>query len=207
VTKLKYISLIVFVDEHALHLTDQQIEGQKNVVIIRSQSDLTRFLDHFLKADNKDDVYLLGNDFNELSENFKSYFKYLQAAGGLVSNANNEFLLIRRFGIWDLPKGKLEKNEKMETCALREVTEETGVQGLRSVNRLPSTYHIYSHNNKYILKETNWFRLKTEFAGKLKPQFNEDITEAKWMNRDESIQALSTSYRSIRDILLPLILD
>jgi len=206
-TKSKFRSLVVFIDEYALHLTNQQIEGQKNVVMIRSQSDLHRFLDHFLNTNNKGDVYLFGNDFNELTENFKSYFKYLQAAGGLVSNTNNEFLLIRRFGIWDLPKGKLEKNENIETCALREVNEETGVQDHRIVGQLPSTYHIYPLNNKYILKETNWFHMKTGFTGKLKPQFREDITEAKWMNREESLQALSTSYRSIRDILLPFITD
>src|SRR5690554_3338997 len=42
---------------------------------------------------------------------FRAHFTEIDAAGGLVSNANNELLLIHRNGIWDLPKGKLEVNE------------------------------------------------------------------------------------------------
>ena len=49
------------------------------------------------------------------------------AAGGLVTNENNELLMIFRRGKWDLPKGKLDKGETIEECAIREVEEETGI--------------------------------------------------------------------------------
>ena len=52
------------------------------------------------------------------------------AGGGVVTNEHGDLLMIFRRGKWDLPKGKLDKGETIEACALREVTEETGVQNL-----------------------------------------------------------------------------
>ncbi len=40
----------------------------------------------------------------------------------------DEILMIFRRGKWDLPKGKLDKGESLEACALREVEEETGLK-------------------------------------------------------------------------------
>ena len=42
------------------------------------------------------------------------------AGGGLVFNAKKEILFIRRNGKWDLPKGKVEKDETYQAAALRE---------------------------------------------------------------------------------------
>ena len=55
----------------------------------------------------------------------------VNAAGGLVTNSRGEFLLIRRSGLWDLPKGHQEPGEDLEKTALREVEEETGLKGLK----------------------------------------------------------------------------
>ena len=57
--------------------------------------------------------------------------KYLEvnAGGGLVINSKGEYLLIRRSGLWDLPKGHQEPGEPIEETALREVEEETGLKG------------------------------------------------------------------------------
>ena len=52
------------------------------------------------------------------------------AGGGLVFNSKKEILFIRRNGKWDLPKGKVEKDETYQAAALRETKEETGVQDL-----------------------------------------------------------------------------
>ena len=50
------------------------------------------------------------------------------AAGGYVFNHQGEVLLVHRpkYDDWSFPKGKLDKGESLEECALREVFEETG---------------------------------------------------------------------------------
>ena len=57
-------------------------------------------------------------------------------------NESGEFLIIKRNGVWDLPKGKLEKGEDFETAALREVEEETGLEEMVAVTTLLSQHTI-----------------------------------------------------------------
>jgi len=200
-------NITVFYNDVAIHLTDHKNQDNPNTVFIRSQSDIERFLDRFFKYDSIGDIVLKANNKAELFGSFQSYFKSMRAAGGIVKNCNNDLLLIKRFGIWDLPKGKLEDKENLESCALREVAEETGVSGLHITGELPPTYHIYLREGKYFLKKTRWFRMFTESSEELKPQLKEDITEAVWMGREEAKKALLQSYRSIKDILLPNLTD
>ena len=54
-------------------------------------------------------------------------FKVIKAAGGVVQNSQNKYLLIFRRGKWDLPKGKIDKGETIKNAATREVMEETGL--------------------------------------------------------------------------------
>ena len=58
----------------------------------------------------------------------KESSKVVLAAGGIITNSQGEFLLIHRprYEDWSFPKGKLDKGETLEQCALREVLEETG---------------------------------------------------------------------------------
>src|SRR6267154_620027 len=44
-------------------------------------------------------------------QTFISYCSLIEAAGGLVQNEKNEWLIIFRRGKWDLPKGKIEGDE------------------------------------------------------------------------------------------------
>ena len=67
------------------------------------------------------------NTPDRVKQSFQILFKPMTAAGGLVINPDNEFLFIFRKGKWDLPKGKPEKDESLDDCAIREVTEETGI--------------------------------------------------------------------------------
>ena len=47
-------------------------------------------------------------------------FRIVEAGGGIVVNKNKEILFIFRRGKWDLPKGKLEKHEKIKNDIRRE---------------------------------------------------------------------------------------
>ncbi|MEI6184694.1 MAG: NUDIX domain-containing protein, partial [Bacteroidota bacterium] len=44
--------------------------------------------------------------------------KVIIAAGGIVTNPDNDILFIFRRGKWDLPKGKLDEGESIEQCAV-----------------------------------------------------------------------------------------
>src|SRR5712675_1894974 len=100
----------------------------------------------------------------------------VQAAGGLVQNERGEVLFMFRKGKWDLPKGKLDPGETLENCALREVTEETGVSQLELTKFLLVTEHEYEEKGMAILKETHWYLMKTNGKQILVPQAEEDIS-------------------------------
>ncbi len=110
--------------------------------------------------------------------------------------------MIFRNGKWDLPKGKLEDNESIEDCAIREVTEECGVRGLLIIAKVKDTYHVYNDKGKKILKQTSWFIMETNFDGVLVPQEEEGINKVTWIEEDKIKQKIKSSYRSIQDLLL-----
>jgi hypothetical protein len=62
---------------------------------------------------------IINENFEKLKKAFFKHFKLVQAAGGLVKNKDGEILLIFRRGKWDLPKGKLDKNETILDCSIR----------------------------------------------------------------------------------------
>ncbi|MBG6130911.1 8-oxo-dGTP pyrophosphatase MutT (NUDIX family) [Aquimarina sp. EL_43] len=135
---------------------------------------------------------------DKLIEHLYSKLPVVVAGGGKVYNENKEILFIRRNGKWDLPKGKVEKKEDMETAAMREVEEETGVSGLEITKFLYRSYHIFKRNGEFRLKVTYWFEMKTKYSGELVPQKNEGITKVRWKNTKKAKKALQDSYSNIK---------
>lgn len=138
----------------------------------------------------------------KLLKHLRKKLKLYIAGGGLVYNAKNEILFIHRNGRWDIPKGKIEKGESIEECAIREVEEETGVKGLEITKPLEITYHVFKRNGKFCLKETFWFEMRTTSTDELTPQKNEGIKKAKWLNFEKSQKALDKSYENVK-LLFP----
>lgn len=56
-----------------------------------------------------------------------SRFRFVRAAGGVVTDPQGNSLLIFREGCWDIPKGMVEPGESLAQAAIREVEEETGI--------------------------------------------------------------------------------
>lgn len=113
----------------------------------------------------------------------------IEACGGVVvrnSSGKSEILAIFRRGYWDLPKGKREEGESLEQCAIREVSEETGVTGLSIINDLGTTVHHYSELGVMIHKTTYWYLMITDSDGALTPQSEEDIESVVWMDFEEA---------------------
>jgi len=88
----------------------------------------------------------------------------VSAAGGYVACPlphDVALLLIHRRGVWDLPKGHQDPGEDLETCALREVGEEVGIEDLHLVRGLGTTQHGYPEGKTYAVKTTHWYLMRT----------------------------------------------
>ena len=147
------------------------------------------------------EVFLYYPDKKKLLKEFKEKLVTIKATGGIVTNKKNQILFIYRKGKWDLPKGKMEKNESKKESALREVIEETGVKKLKIINFFSTTFHLIKVKREYFLKETHWSVMKTKYDGKLKPQKSEGIISAKWKTFDEALEIKKKTFRNIAIIL------
>jgi len=147
------------------------------------------------------EIYFINPNTKLLAELFLSMFTIIDAAGGLVKNDEGKWLFIYRNGKWDLPKGKVEKKEKIKTAAIREVEEECGISKLKIVKELPPTYHTYSLEEKTVLKRTYWFEMSCADTSPLVPQTEEGITDVKWFSMEEVKQALKNTYGSIKEVV------
>ncbi|GAB3538912.1 NUDIX domain-containing protein [Pontibacter brevis] len=135
----------------------------------------------------------------KLIAHLKDQFKIVKAAGGLVLK-EGKILMIYRLGVWDLPKGKLNKKENVQEGALREVEEECNIQ-VEVVDKLPKTWHSYAFKGKKILKKTSWYVMSCTDDSLMKPQAEEFIEEVRWMSPEEVEEVLPKAYTSIAFIV------
>ena len=127
--------------------------------------------------------------------------KLIKAAGGLVKNAENNYLFIFRNGKWDLPKGKLDKAERARQAAVREVQEECGITIDSCGEKICNTYHTYEINDTLILKKTSWYWMQTAKQEKLIPQIEEGITEVCWLDKADLSKVRENTFPLIKDLL------
>ena len=127
----------------------------------------------------------------------------LIAAGGVVVNPNNEILWIFRRGFWDLPKGKLDPNETIEACAIREVMEETVIRHLVLGKLILTTTHHYydTYLNKEVEKTTYWYAMTTDRLQDGKPQSEEDIEAIAWVKKTDMAPYLEKTYDTIKEVM------
>ena len=113
---------------------------------------------------------------------------HIEAAGGYVirqTDAGTEVLMILRRGVWDLPKGKIDKGETPAECALREVEEETGAAGLTIRRGVGLTLHTYVEDGAPVRKTTWWFLMSTTSSTFI-PEVKEQIEQVEWTPWDRA---------------------
>ena len=123
------------------------------------------------------------------------------AGGGLVVRRRRDryqVVCIRRRGVWDLPKGKLDEGESIEACAMREVREELGIENAEVVGSAGQTLHGYVRAGGYHVKTTHWFWMTTT-ATSFVPQAEEQIESVEWVPFEEA--RTRVGYRTLRQLL------
>ena len=178
---LKGISNVYFIDDTELN---------KSFNILTSQASAGRNMN----------FAAICEDPAQVLEDFMAQHTVIQAAGGIVFNKDHEMLCIKRNGIWDLPKGKIERHEDQRAAALREVMEETGINHLNISEKVGTTYHSYFEDDAFLVKETHWYFMaasSTHFS----PQQEEGITEVvfnpiEWYQTNDF-----KSYASVHEII------
>lgn len=173
---------------------------QITIYYINKGSNLQKLITAIEIGSITENLIIVSDDIEWLHGKFFGSFKIIVAGGGLVLNKNGNVLMMYRKKKWDLPKGKIEKNEDIKTGAIREVEEETGVKVENIIRKLGKTYHTYKLKDKWVLKETHWFLMKGDVDSELVPQTEEDIEKVGWFKKKEIKENLKNSYVSIKDV-------
>ncbi|RZL17943.1 MAG: NUDIX domain-containing protein [Pedobacter sp.] len=191
----------IYINDNTLFIADtmpnQTLEFQQ---LETEGFDFLTFYKNLKKIKGKN-YLLITDDAKETFKSIKRKLTVIKAAGGLVTNANGEYLFIFRNKKWDLPKGKVEKKEKIKIAAVREVEEECGVTIESRDQLLCKTYHMYELGNKVILKRTNWYKMTVKGLPALVPQVEEGITEAVWVAPTLVSEKMKNTYPLILDVL------
>src|SRR5829696_6994226 len=128
--------------------------------------------------------------------------RHEKSAGGVVVRVvegQPVFLLIRdSYGHWGFPKGHLERGERADTAALREVMEETGLRSVELVDSIASIEWHFRFQGALIHKNCEFFLMRTA-ADTTEPQQSEGITACKWTTLDEARKLIA--YENARAVL------
>lgn len=128
----------------------------------------------------------------------------MYAAGGLVL-CGGHALVIRKHRLLDLPKGKLDyPGEPFEQCALREISEESGLSpSLLSIRSpLCRTRYISYYKIGPVDKTVQWFLLdySGDLSDPLLPDLTEGIDQCQWLSMDSLLERM----RAARPYLHPV---
>lgn len=194
----------VFIKDKELILTSLTNFSNEEYQIIpfNDNGQLKTLINDYYNSILSKKIIIYHHNLNFLFSEFCNHFKIIHAAGGKVYNKNGDILFILRHGKWDLPKGKLESNENIEECAIREVQEECGVEKLNIEKKLIETYHVYELKNELVLKISHWYKMFcSDVNPNLNPQLEESITVVKFLNKEEQKEAIKNTYATIIDVL------
>lgn len=126
------------------------------------------------------------------------------SAGGIVFRKlpKNRFefaLIMDGYGQWTFPKGKIEKGEKPERAALREIAEELGIDKVEIIKLIDKIDYWFKEKEILIHKFVYFYLMRTPSEAALRPQLRE-VKEARWMDASEARNILG--YKKDNEALL-----
>ena len=193
----------VFIDNTPLYIIDEVEEMLPNTVYIHSDN-ITSIQEAIFafskKVELSHPIYIVTENPESTFTKLFAGFEYIEASGGIVQR-EDKFLFIKRNGFWDIPKGKLDKNEDPSAGAVREIEEECGISNPVIEKLITTTYHTYKLKNKPKIKKTYWYALTYEGSSKTKPQKEEGITKVKWYKQADFDKIRAKTFESILDVL------
>jgi 8-oxo-dGTP pyrophosphatase MutT (NUDIX family) len=191
----------IYINAHTLFIADGVPKQLEKIQQLDTQNfDFPTFYKNLVKGSPKQYILVTGQP-KALFASIKKQCQLIKAAGGLVTNAQGGFLFIFRNKKWDLPKGKVEKGERIKTAAVREVEEECGIKIAKKSRKLCKTYHVYELDSKIVLKRTSWYSMEVKGVPKLVPQKEEGITRAVWVAPTAIQTKITNTYPLIFDVL------
>lgn len=102
-----------------------------------------------------------------------------------------------RGGRWGLPKGHVHRGETAEAAALREVQEETGLEG-EIIRHLATIEYWFRAGTSRVHKYVDLFLIRYE-RGAVRPQ-EAEVDDARWFLLTEAVQKVS--FERERDVLI-----
>jgi 8-oxo-dGTP pyrophosphatase MutT (NUDIX family) len=192
----------IYINEKVILLTDSEPKKKESYVNIDVEVFDLKIIYTWVIAHHSKLFYVLCNDTKAFLKSVAKSVTLIEAAGGLVKNENSEYLFIYRHDKWDLPKGKIEKEERTKVAAVREVEEECGIKVSNLDEKICKTYHVYISRGDVVLKKTHWFKMRCKGQIKLKPQKEEGITDARWFNKRHIEPIIENTFPSIMDVLI-----
>jgi len=106
------------------------------------------------------------------------------------TRGRREYLLLKsRPGDWEFPKGGVEDGEELQQTAIREITEEAGIEDFRLVDGFRDDYdYVFEANGNRIHKTVHLFIAKSHEAS---AELSHEHSDLQWRDYDQALNTIT----------------